>query len=192
MLHYDNIASLWEALMMHHYKFSCQLTMKCFHTMLPAQFLLFDFNLNFYLSFQQIANSILNRKVNLLYLLYSTARRWCCLLHLIKQNFSQKTFLITRILMTRVSTSFSRTNLRLHNISRTSKMVKNVITNLDSSKAFGCDCIPAVVLKNCELELSYILAELINICRKESCFPDSWKFSSVVPVFMNAGERSTC
>ena len=70
--------------------------------------------------------------------------------------------------MTRVSTSFSRTNLKLHNISRTSKMVKNVITNLGSSKAFDCDCIPAVVLKNCELELSYILAELFNICRKES------------------------
>ena len=31
----------------------------------------------------------------------------------------------------------SRTNLKLHNISITPKMVKKVITNLDSSKAFG-------------------------------------------------------
>ena len=31
--------------------------------------------------------------------------------------------------------------------------------NLDSLKASGPDCIPVVVLKNCELELSYILAE---------------------------------
>ena len=48
-----------------------------------------------------------------------------------------------------------------------------------------------VVLKNCELELSYILAELLNMCLKELCFPDCWKVSSVTPVFKNAGERST-
>ena len=36
----------------------------------------------------------------------------------------------------------SRTNLKLHNISITPKMVKKVITNLDSSKASGPDCIP--------------------------------------------------
>ena len=48
-----------------------------------------------------------------------------------------------------------------------------------------------VVLKNCEPELSYILAELFNKCLKESCFPDCWKVSSVVPVFKNVGVRST-
>ena len=84
----------------------------------------------------------------------------------------------------------SRTNLKLPNISITPKMVKKVITNLDSSKAFGPDCIPGVVLKNCESELSYILAKLFNMCLKESCFPDCWKVSSVVPVFKNVGERS--
>ena len=47
-----------------------------------------------------------------------------------------------------------RTNLKLHNISITPKIVKKVITNLDSSKASGPDCIPVVVLKNCEPELS--------------------------------------
>ena len=51
-------------------------------------------------------------------------------------------------------------------------MVKNIITNLDLSKASGSDCIPVVVLKNCESELSYILTELFNKCLKESCFPD--------------------
>ena len=66
----------------------------------------------------------------------------------------------------------SRSNLKIHNISLILKMVKKVITNLDSSKASGPDCIPVVVLKNCEPELSYILAELFNMCLKESCFPD--------------------
>ena len=65
-----------------------------------------------------------------------------------------------------------RTNMKLHNISLTHKMVKKVIMNLDLSKASGSDCIPVVVLKNCEPELSFILAELFNNCLKESCFPD--------------------
>ena len=55
----------------------------------------------------------------------------------------------------------------------------------------GPDCIPVVVLKNCEPELSYILAELFNKCLEESCFPDYWKLLSVVPVFKNVRERST-
>ena len=51
----------------------------------------------------------------------------------------------------------SRTNLKLHNTSATPKMVEKVIMNLDLSKASGPDYIPAVILKNCEPELSYIL-----------------------------------
>ena len=70
-------------------------------------------------------------------------------------------------------------------------MVKKVIINLDSSKASGPHCIPGVVLKNCEPELSYILAKLFNIFLKESCFSDCWKVSSVVLVFKNVEERST-
>ena len=70
-------------------------------------------------------------------------------------------------------------------------MVKKVIMNLDLSKASDPDCIPVVVLKNCEPELSYILAELFSKCLKESYFPDCWKVSLVVPVFKDVGERST-
>ena len=84
-----------------------------------------------------------------------------------------------------------RTNLKLHRISITPKMAKKVIKNLDLSKVSGPNCIPVVVLKNCEPELSYILAELFNLCQKESFFPYYWKVSSVVPVFKNVWERST-
>ena len=62
----------------------------------------------------------------------------------------------------------SRTNLKLHNISITPQLIKEVITNLDSSN--DPDCIPVVVLKNCEPELSYILAKLFNMCLKEFLF----------------------
>ena len=60
--------------------------------------------------------------------------------------------------------------------------------NFDLSKASAPDCIPVGVLKNCEPELSYILAELFNKCLKESCFRDCWKVSPVIPVFKNVGE----
>ena len=48
-------------------------------------------------------------------------------------------------------------------------MVQKVIMNLDLSEASSPGCIPVLVLKNYEPELSYILAELFN---KEYCFPD--------------------
>ena len=68
-------------------------------------------------------------------------------------------------------------------------MVKKLRKDLDLSKASGPDCIPVVVLKNSEPELSYILGELFNICLKESRFPKCWKVSLVVPVYKNLGER---
>ena len=67
-------------------------------------------------------------------------------------------------------------------------MVKKFIMKLDLSS--GPDCIPVMILKNSEPELSYILAELFNKCVKESCFPDCWEVSSVVPAFKNVEERS--
>ena len=48
-----------------------------------------------------------------------------------------------------------------------------------------------VLLKNCEPELSYILAKFFNMFLTNSCFQDSWKVSPVVPVFKNVGKRST-
>ena len=69
--------------------------------------------------------------------------------------------------------------------------IKKVIMNLDSSKTPGPDCISVVVLKNFEPELSSILAELLNMCRKESGFPDCLKVSLMFTVFTNVGEKST-
>ena len=56
-------------------------------------------------------------------------------------------------------------------------LIKKVIANLDSSKASSPDCIPVVLLKNCEPKLSYILAEHFSMCLKESCFPNCLKGS---------------
>ena len=107
-------------------------------------------------------------KVNPLHLLHSMVQR-CYLLHLIKQNLDD-----TGISFPVVP---SITNLKLHNISLTPKMVKKVIMDLDMSKASGPDCFPVVVLKNYDPKISYILTELFNKCLKKSCFPDCWRFS---------------
>ena len=132
---------------------------------------------------------VFSTKVNLLYLHYSAYQR-CCFLHLIEQNYFLKIFLrrVLRILMTQVSLYLFFQPV--FNIFITSKMVKNVTTKLDSSKASGPYCIPVVVLKNCEPEFSYILAELFNMCLKESCFLECWKVSSIALVLQIFGERS--
>ena len=75
----------------------------------------------------------------------------------------------------------SSTNLKLHNIHVTPKLVKKVVTNLDLS-------LRQVLIVF--IDFSYILAELFNMCLTESCFPDYWKVSSVVAVFKNVRERS--
>ena len=48
-----------------------------------------------------------------------------------------------------------------------------------------------VALKNCKSELSYIIAELFNMCLKESCFADCWRLSIAVLVFKNVWEGYT-
>ena len=112
---------------------------------------------------------VFSTKVNLLYLLYSTVRR-CFLLHLLKQSC----LLNSNLDDSRISLPAfpCRTNLKLHNIFLTPKMVKKIIMNLDLSKASGPDCIPVAILNNCESEPFCILTELFNKCLKESCFPD--------------------
>ena len=124
--------------------------------------------------FWQIANSVLNKGksaitplFNRLEVLSSASDK----AKLFANNFSKNSILDDSGISLPVFFP-SRTNLKLHNISITPKMVKKVITNLDSSKASGPDCIPVMVLKNYESELSYILAKLFNKCLRESCFPD--------------------
>ena len=140
----------------------------------------------------RIANSVLNKGKSAIPLLFNRPEVLSSAFDkakLFAKNFSKNSNLDDSGISLPVF--LSRTNVKLHNISITPKMVKKVITNLDSSKASCPDCIPVVVLKKCEPELSYILAKLFNKCLKEPCFLDCWKVSSVVPVFKNVGERST-
>ena len=142
--------------------------------------------------FWRIANNVLNKGKSAISPLFSSLQELSSASNnaqLCAKNFSKNSNLDDSSIYFPVFPS--RTNLKLHNISVTPKMVKKVISNLDSAKVSGPDCIPEVVLKNCEPEFLYILAELFNMCLKESCFPGCWKVSLVVPVFKNAGEMST-
>ena len=129
-----------------------------------------------------------SKKINLLYLLINSLELLSSAsdkAKLFAKNFSKNSNLDDLGICLPVF--HSRINLTLHNISATPKLVKKVIADLDLSKA--SDCIPVVVLKDCEPELSCMLAELFFVCLQESCFPDSWKVLRVVPVFKNVGER---
>ena len=92
----------------------------------------------------------------------------------VKQNSLLKNFLKTLILMIQVCLYllYPLINLKLLNFSLTPNLVKKVTANLDLSKASRPGCFPVVVLKNCESELSYILAKVFNMCLIESSFLD--------------------
>ena len=80
----------------------------------------------------------------------------------------------------------SRTNLKLHNIPVTPKLVQKVITYLDLLKVSGPDCIIRVVLKNCESNF-----QMCNMCLKKFCLLDfgkDWLWSLHLRLL---GERTT-
>ena len=143
-------------------------------------------------NFWQIANSILNKDESAMSPLFNNSELLSSAsdkAKLFLENFSKNTNLDDLAISSPVFPS--RTNLKLHNIFLTPKMVKNVITNFDLSKASSPACIPLVLVKNCGPELSYTLAKLFNKCLQKSCFPDCREVSSVVSVLKNVGERST-
>ena len=108
---------------------------------------------------------------------------------LFAENFSQNSNLDDSGISLPVFPSW--TNLKLHNISVHPKMVKKVIANLDFWKASVPDCIPVVVLKNCEPELSHISAESFNTWLEEPCFPGCWKVPLVFCVLKNVRQSTT-
>ena len=71
-----------------------------------------------------------------------------------------------------------------------SRWLGRVIANFDYSEVFGFHCVPVVVLKNCETELSYVSAEFFNLCLNESSSPDFWKVLTVAAIFKNIWNTS--
>ena len=93
--------------------------------------------------FWRIANSVLSKGKSAILLLYNGLDMLSYASDKVKpfaENFSKNSNLDESVIFLPVFPS--RTNLEVHNMCVTPKMVKNVITNLDSSKASGPHCIP--------------------------------------------------
>ena len=99
--------------------------------------------------FWRIANSVLNKGNSAIPLLFNKPE--------VLPSTPDKTKLFAKNVSTNCSLDDSgislpvfpsRAKVKLHNISIIFKMVKKVITNLDSSKASGPYCIPVVIQKN--------------------------------------------
>ena len=98
--------------------------------------------------FWQIANSVLNQDKSALTPLFNGLEVLSSAsdkAKLFAENYSKNSNLDDSGIS--LSAFPFRTNLKLHNISVTLKMVKKVITNLDLPKSSGHDCISVVVLK---------------------------------------------
>ena len=125
-----------------------------------------------YWDFWQVANSVLNNGKSAIPPLFNSTKVLSSAsdkAKLFAKNFSKNSNLDGLVVSLPVFPS--RTNLKLHSISVTPKMVKKVLTILDSSKAFSPDCTSVVVLNNCELELLYILGEL-SVVVLSNCEPE--------------------
>ena len=119
--------------------------------------------------FWRIANSALNKDKSAIHPLFNSLELFSSEFDKAKL-FTKNFFMNYNLDNSGISlTVFSSiTNVTLHTISVTTKMVKKVIMSLVLSQVSGPDCIPVVVFRNCESEVLYILAKLFNMCLKES------------------------
>ena len=115
--------------------------------------------------FLQIANSVLNKGKSAVFPLLNNTEVLSSAsdkAKLLAENFSKNSNLDDSGIS--LLAFLSRTNLKLHNISVPPTMVQKVIMSLDLSKASGPDCIPEIVLKNCELNfLKFQLNSSISV-----------------------------
>ena len=112
---------------------------------------------------------LFSTKVNLIYLLHLMGL-WCCLMRLVRQSFVE---IFSKISNHDGSGIFlhifsSRTKLNCIIFLELSSCIGRVLANFDYSEVSSFLCVPVLVLKNCEPELVYILAEFFNLCLNES------------------------
>ena len=113
------------------------------------------------------------------------------ILHVYKKHKYNWKYMQNLLACTFLLTFRSRTKIKIHNILKTPKFIKKVLTNLNSSKIFSFDCISVMVLNDCKPKLSYKRPEFSNKYLKEYCFSNCWKISSVACGNNNFWERCT-
>lgn len=82
-----------------------------------------------------------------------------------------------------------RTENQLCIFSVTSNDVKQILDNLDITKAIGPDGIPGLLFKECSEELSVPLSILFNSSLESGVFPDTFKQAHIIPVYKSSGDK---
>ena len=64
-------------------------------------------------------------------------------------------------------------------------LITNIINDLNTNKANGCDGISVAMLQLCAVEVATPLQIIFQDCLNSGMFPDSWKYANVQPVHKN-------
>lgn len=72
---------------------------------------------------------------------------------------------------------------QIDDVAITTEMVKSVLENLDGNSAMGPDGLHPTLLKTCAAELAYPLSVIFCRSLSEGVVPQSWKVSTVIPIF---------
>ena len=78
---------------------------------------------------------------------------------------------------------------KLDNIHITEQDIKDILIQLNISKASGPDLLNPRLLKEAANTLKYPLYKLFNKSLQLAQFPNVWKLANVIPVFKNKGEK---
>ena len=76
----------------------------------------------------------------------------------------------------------SKTDASLSHVSVTRSQIINIIINVNSDKAHGCDGISVAMLKLCAVVVAIPLQIIFNDCINSGLFPDSLKYVNVQPI----------
>ena len=71
---------------------------------------------------------------------------------------------------------------QLHHIDTSSLDVYKALSDLDPTKAFGCDNVHPRVLKHCAVALTEPITHLCDSSIKNQCIPDEWKLHKICPI----------
>ena len=74
------------------------------------------------------------------------------------------------------------TNQVFESINFVTEDIFNIINNLDSCKAHGCDNLSVRVIKICGISLCKPLEIIFHKCINQGIFPSYWKKANVVPI----------
>ena len=73
-----------------------------------------------------------------------------------------------------------------------SEGVAELLSNIDSSKAYGPDNLPARFLKEVSSEIASVLTLIFQASLDQGSLPEVWKQATVVPVFKKGSRTDPC